>query len=193
MRCPNCQTINPPQARFCMECGLRLLVCPNCQTVNFPQAKFCIECGTALAAQPRDERRTVPLSEVGAQGQFTTPVLPAVVANGRSFATGNPAASQLSEPEERRVVTVMFADITGSTPLADRLDPEDMRTILAGYFNLMAEQIRRHGGTVDKYIGHAVIAVLCAPPSPQRPPARPVPPPPGMANPAQKLNRVRHG
>src|SRR5258708_3837571 len=163
MRCPNCQTINPPQARFCMECGLRLLVCPNCQTVNFPQAKFCIECGTALAAQPRDERRTVPLSEVGAQGQFTTPVLPAVVANGRSFATGNPAASQLSEPEERRVVTVMFADITGSTPLADRLDPEDMRTILAGYFNLMAEQIRRHGGTVEKYIGDAVMAVFGAP------------------------------
>ena len=163
MRCPNCQTINPPQARFCMECGLRLLVCPNCQTVNFPQAKFCIECGTALAAQPRDERRTVPLPEVGAQGQFTTPVLPAVVANGRSFATGNPAASQLSVPEERRVVTVMFADITGSTPLADRLDPEDMRTILAGYFNLMAEQIRRHGGTVEKYIGDAVMAVFGAP------------------------------
>jgi predicted ATPase/class 3 adenylate cyclase len=66
-------------------------------------------------------------------------------------------------PEERRVVTVMFADIIGSTPLADHLDPEDMRAILASYFNLMAEQIRRHGGTVEKYIGDAVMAVFGSP------------------------------
>ena len=60
-------------------------------------------------------------------------------------------------------MTIMFADITGSTPLADKLDPEDMRAILAGYFNLMTEQIRRHGGTVEKYIGDAVMAVFGAP------------------------------
>ncbi len=66
-------------------------------------------------------------------------------------------------PEERRIVTIMFADITGSTPLAARLDPEDMRAILAGYFNLMTEQIRKHGGTVEKYIGDAVMAVFGAP------------------------------
>ncbi|MGH2507713.1 MAG: adenylate/guanylate cyclase domain-containing protein, partial [Ktedonobacteraceae bacterium] len=75
----------------------------------------------------------------------------------------NPRTGQLTAPEERRVVTVMFADITGSTPLADRLDPEDMRAILVGYFNLMTEQIRRHGGTVEKYIGDAVMAVFGAP------------------------------
>src|SRR5579864_5378539 len=49
MRCPNCQTINPPNAKFCLECGNRLVVCPNCGTVNLPTAKFCIECGTPLA------------------------------------------------------------------------------------------------------------------------------------------------
>jgi predicted ATPase/class 3 adenylate cyclase len=57
----------------------------------------------------------------------------------------------------------MFADITGSTPLADKLDPEDLRAILVGYFNLMTEQIRRHGGTVEKYIGDAVMAIFGAP------------------------------
>src|SRR5258707_1041251 len=158
MRCPNCQTINPREAKFCMECGNRLLVCPHCQTVNLPRAKFCIECGTTLVeqAQAHDLNYTQPLPEERGS-------VPALLAPATVVAAANPAASQLSEPEERRVVTIMFADITGSTPLAERLDPEDMRAILAGYFNLMAEQIRRHGGTVEKYIGDAVMAVFGAP------------------------------
>src|SRR5437588_7377855 len=59
LRCPNCQTINPSQAKFCLECGNRLVVCPNCGTVNLPIAKFCIECGTALALRGEN---TAPLS-----------------------------------------------------------------------------------------------------------------------------------
>ncbi|MBV9229832.1 MAG: AAA family ATPase, partial [Chloroflexi bacterium] len=146
MRCPNCQTINPANAKFCLECGNRLVVCPNCGTINLPVAKFCIECGTAL--QPRGEN-TAPLPEQQQQA-----------VNGKR--TTQPL-EVLPPPDERRVVTVMFADITGSTPLADRLDPEDMRAILTGYFNLMTEQIRRHGGTVEKYIGDAVMAVFGTP------------------------------
>ena len=74
-----------------------------------------------------------------------------------------PLPEIITPREERRVVTIMFADITGSTPLADHMDPEDMRAILTGYFNLMTEQIRKHGGTVEKYIGDAVMAVFGAP------------------------------
>src|SRR5713101_3289289 len=146
MRCPNCQTINPPEAKFCLECGRRLVVCPHCGTVNVPAAKFCIECGTALVSKGES---TEPLPEL------VPPVpMPQEAVN---------AESKLTPPEERRVVTIMFADIIGSTPLADRLDPEDMRAILVGYFNLMTEQIRRHGGTVEKYIGDAVMAVFGMP------------------------------
>lgn len=82
---------------------------------------------------------------------------------GKHAEQTQPLPDTLSNPEERRVVTIMFADITGSTPLADRLDPEDMRAILTGYFNLMTEQLRKHGGTVEKYIGDAVMAVFGAP------------------------------
>ncbi len=148
MRCPNCQTINPPNAKFCLECGNRLVVCPNCGTVNLPIARFCIECGTQL--QPRSEN-TVPA--------VTAPQ----VVDARPASNGAVPTEVLLPPEERRIVTVMFADITGSTPLADRLDPEDMRAILTGYFNLMTEQIRKHGGTVEKYIGDAVMAVFGSP------------------------------
>ncbi len=148
MRCPYCQTLNPPEAKFCLECGRRLvIVCPNCGTANPPVAKFCIECGTPL--QPAKASEAPPQAESAAQGDGNrqTQLLPELLAT----------------PEERRVVTVMFADITGSTPLADHLDPEDMRAILTGYFNLMAEQIRKHGGTLEKYIGDAVMAVFGAP------------------------------
>ncbi|HVB24407.1 MAG TPA: adenylate/guanylate cyclase domain-containing protein [Ktedonobacteraceae bacterium] len=149
MRCPNCQTINPPEAKFCLECGNRLVVCPNCGTINLPTAKFCIECGTPLRQGVARSAQPVPVSPVptpSASTNQTSPLLDAINA-----------------PEERRVVTIMFADITGSTQLADHMDPEDMRAILTGYFNLMTEQIRRHGGTVEKYIGDAVMAVFGSP------------------------------
>lgn len=155
MRCPNCQTINPAGAKFCLECGNRLIVCPRCGTVNPPSAKFCIECGLALTSKGES---TAPLPAVTVNStQRTQPSSVSPLANGHR----NSAPLEL--PEERRVVTVMFADITGSTPLADRLEPEDMRAILTGYFNLMTEQIRKHGGTVEKYIGDAVMAVFGAP------------------------------
>jgi class 3 adenylate cyclase/tetratricopeptide (TPR) repeat protein len=64
----------------------------------------------------------------------------------------------------RRVpVTVLKADISGSTPLAERLDPEELRGVLGAYFAALAREIQRHGGTVDKYIGDAVMAVFGLP------------------------------
>ncbi|GAC1432722.1 MAG: hypothetical protein NVS4B1_36260 [Ktedonobacteraceae bacterium] len=90
----------------------------------------------------------------------TDTLLPAVT-NGRVPLSA--LGEVLLPPEERRVVTVMFADIIGSTPMAARMDPEDMRAILTGYFNLMTQQLRKHGGTVEKYIGDAVMAVFGTP------------------------------
>src|SRR5579859_5326935 len=150
MRCPNCQTENPPTAKFCVECGNRLVVCPNCGTINLPTAKFCLECGTQLTPI------STPVSE-------NSPFQPVKTGRTTSPSELDGSKIRLTAPEERRVVTIMFADITGSTPLADKLDPEDLRAILVGYFNLMTEQIRRHGGTVEKYIGDAVMAVFGAP------------------------------
>jgi predicted ATPase/class 3 adenylate cyclase len=168
MRCPNCQTVNPLNAKYCLECGNRLVVCPTCGTINLPIAKFCIECGTPLA-----NSLTILPSHTPTMATSVTPTRTLVDqsdpddANDHATVPDLPAApatpSALLPPEERRVVTVMFADIIGSTPLADRLDPEDMRAILTSYFNLMTEQIRKHGGTVEKYIGDAVMAIFGEP------------------------------
>lgn len=62
--------------------------------------------------------------------------------------------------EERRVVTILFADIAGSTALGDALDPEDVRVLLRRYFDVAREVITEHGGILEKFIGDAVVAVF---------------------------------
>ena len=73
------------------------------------------------------------------------------------------AAAAPASREERKVVTVVFADLVGSTARAERLDPEDVRAILAPYHELLRHELERFGGTVEKFIGDAVVAVFGAP------------------------------
>jgi predicted ATPase/class 3 adenylate cyclase len=72
-------------------------------------------------------------------------------------------AAPASRREERKVVTVVFADMVGSTERAERLDPEDVRALLAPYHARLRHELERHGGTVEKFIGDAVVAVFGAP------------------------------
>src|SRR6266568_1644312 len=65
--------------------------------------------------------------------------------------------------EERKVVTVLFTDLVGFTSRAEKLDPEDVRAILSPYYARLREQIEQRGGTVEKFIGDAVMAVFGAP------------------------------
>ena len=65
--------------------------------------------------------------------------------------------------EVRKVVTIVFADVTGSTALGERLDPEALRRVMGRYFDEMELVIRSHGGTVEKFIGDAVMAVFGIP------------------------------
>jgi class 3 adenylate cyclase/tetratricopeptide (TPR) repeat protein len=72
------------------------------------------------------------------------------------------AAAALSR-EQRKTVTVLFCDLTGSTALGETLDPERLRALLASYFERMKAIVERHGGTVEKFIGDAVMAVFGVP------------------------------
>src|SRR6266513_2785601 len=62
--------------------------------------------------------------------------------------------------EERRVITVLFADVAGSTALGDALDPEDVRVLLRRYYDIARETVVEHGGILEKFIGDAVVAVF---------------------------------
>ena len=73
------------------------------------------------------------------------------------------AAAPATRREERKIVTVVFADLVGSTARAEKLDPEDVRAILAPYHDRLRHELERHGGSVEKFIGDAVVGVFGAP------------------------------
>jgi class 3 adenylate cyclase len=73
------------------------------------------------------------------------------------------ASTSADSGERRKVVTILFCDVTGSTALGEQLDPESLRRVMARYFEEMRRVIERHGGTVEKFVGDAVMAVFGVP------------------------------
>jgi len=135
--CANCGTENRPGAKFCMECATPFTTsCPNCGATNLPAAKFCSECATPL----------------GAGG-----------GSPRAAAAGAVALAAPDAVAERRVVSVLFADLVGFTSYSEGRDSEEVRELQTRYFEMVREIIGRYGGTVEKFIGDAVMAMWGAP------------------------------
>src|SRR5215210_8611598 len=136
MACSSCGTENPAGARFCMNCGTALeRRCPSCGTPAPDGARFCMNCGASLTDG------AVPASRPP-QAPQAAPAIP---------------------PEERRQVTVLFADLSGYTAFAERLDPETVKSLVDRALLRLGEEVKRYGGTVDKYIGDNVMAIFGAP------------------------------
>src|SRR6266540_2421000 len=76
---------------------------------------------------------------------------------------GAPLAEVVPAREQRKTVTVFFCDVSGSTALGERIDPESLRRVMARYFETAKTIVERHGGTVEKFIGDAVMAVFGVP------------------------------
>ena len=89
-------------------------------------------------------------------------------------ACGAPLASETRTREERKIVTAVFVDLVGSTARAERLDPEDVRAVLRRYHETLRRDLERYGGTVEKFIGDAVVAVYGAPTAHEDDPERAV-------------------
>src|SRR5713101_3856911 len=149
MRCASCGFENPEGAKFCIECGGAVKhSCPVCGFFNLPHAKFCAHClptlGAAGTPSPAKSR-----TRKGAQRprRATQSSRPSATARSRS-----------ASPEaERRQLTVMFCDLVGSTPLAEKLDPEDLREVILAYQQVCAEEIRRCEGYLARYVGDGLL------------------------------------
>jgi len=137
--CTTCGATNPAGLKFCEQCGTKLAIaCATCGSSLSPTARFCGECGTPVAATPGDA--TVTLNT----GSAAAPSYPAPIA-------------------ERRLVTVLFADLVGFTTFSEGRDAEEVRETLSRYFGLATDIVTRYGGTVEKFIGDAVMAVWGTP------------------------------
>jgi class 3 adenylate cyclase/tetratricopeptide (TPR) repeat protein len=139
--CSSCGSENRPDRKFCLRCGQGLAArCPECGAANEPDAGFCGECGAGLAAATRP----VPVAGTGSA----------------AVAVARVAAGPISE---RRVVSVLFTDLVGFTTLAEGRDPEETRELLGRYFDMARDIVEKYAGTVEKFIGDAVMAVWGAP------------------------------
>lgn len=131
--CPRCASANPDEFRFCRECGATLL------------RDHCPGCGA-----PHDPDQAF----CGRCGTALT---------GTTARPGPPEVIRSVELEERKLATVLFADVVGFTSLAERTDPETVARMVDTVFRQMATVIGEHGGTVDKYMGDCLMAVFGVP------------------------------
>ncbi|HZD57292.1 MAG TPA: adenylate/guanylate cyclase domain-containing protein [Anaerolineales bacterium] len=171
MLCLNCAFQNPNDAKFCQNCGQPLpRVCPSCGTRNAAVAKFCKNCGSKLeATQPTDTGAT-SLSAAPAVQDPRHARLAASAPAG--LADKIRTAAHLAG--ERRVVTGLFADVVGSTTLAEQMDPEDWTIVMNRAFDLLVPAIYRYEGTIARLMGDALLAFFGAPVAHEDDPVRAV-------------------
>jgi class 3 adenylate cyclase len=127
------------------------MTCPSCRAQQPEGRKFCTECGGSLAAVcPNCAAPTEPGAKFcGECGHSLEPAGDSAVV----------IPDVAGDPGRQRFVTVLFADLVGFTPFSESRDSEDVRAMLTTYFDRARDIVERFGGTVDKFIGDAVMAI----------------------------------
>ena len=156
MTCGACGAEAQPDFAFCPRCGTRFPVsCPGCGVPCPPDFRFCPKCGVSLGTTPAEPARSRA---------------PATAATRREPEPASAVLAQavgpapVGEPEaDRRLVTVLFADLSGFTALSARLDPEDVRALQTDLYQEMTGAVEEYGGFTEKYVGDAVMAIFGAP------------------------------
>lgn len=131
------------------------MICSTCGTTNRTGRKFCAQCASPLAvACPLCGASNEP------EDRFCGECAAPLTQGARPAAVPAATAARVAE---RRLVSVLFADLVGFTPFAEERDAEETRELLTRYFDLARDVIERYGGVVEKFIGDAVMAVWGAP------------------------------
>src|SRR5215467_3634827 len=151
MICPRCQRENLSDAIFCDHCGMRFeTVCSHCGQLNRSDSRFCRTCGQAINLTAIIEPARVP--GVPSPDSYVPRHLAEKI-----------LASRQSLEGERKEVTVLFADIRGSTRLLEGLDPEDAQKLIDPVLRVMMDAVHRYEGTVNQVLGDGIMALFGAP------------------------------
>jgi hypothetical protein len=131
--------------KFCGECGTRLAaVCSSCGASDPSTSRFCGDCGAPLGASPSATAFASPRS-------YTPPHLAEKILTAKGALEG-----------ERKQVTGLFADLVGSTALADRVGAEAMHALLSRFFELALAEVHRYEGTIYQFLGDGFMALFGA-------------------------------
>jgi class 3 adenylate cyclase/tetratricopeptide (TPR) repeat protein/ribosomal protein L40E len=134
LECSRCRARNRPSAQFCEDCGAPLLACSQCGAALPLRSRYCGLCGTATEWSQADPHLDPSANERLADHQG-----------------------------ERKHVTVLFADLKGSTRFAVERDPEDAQELLDSVLELMITAVRRYGGIANQVMGDGIMALFGAP------------------------------
>ena len=148
MKCPKCQAANREGVKFCEECGAKLeLTCPGCGAAIHLGKRFCGECGKIVGEPkaPHPVDYSQPIS-------YTPKHLADKILAARTTMEG-----------ERKQVTVLFADVKGFTSISEKLDPEEMQSLISECLVFFTEEIHRYEGTIAQFLGDGVMALFGGP------------------------------
>jgi predicted ATPase/class 3 adenylate cyclase len=154
MKCSNCDTDNLETRKFCLQCGARLsLECPDCHFENQPGDRFCGGCGQNLIPSSTPQSVTLALEEKLKNIQRYLPQ-----------GLADKILSQRHKIEgEHRLVTVMFCDMAGFTPLVEKLGSEKAYRIMDQIYEILIHKVHEYEGAVNEMTGDGVMALFGAP------------------------------
>ena len=151
MICPQCQRENLSGSIFCEHCGMRLeAVCSHCGAPTRRGATFCRICGQTI-----NQAATIASARV--------PGVPSPDSYVPRHLAEKILASRQSLEGERKQVTVLFADIRGSTRLLEGVDPEEAQKLIDPVLRVMMDAVHRYEGTVNQVLGDGIMALFGAP------------------------------
>jgi len=154
MKCVSCHFENPEGMSFCGQCGGKLeKVCSQCKSENPPQFRFCGQCGNDLTHVVEPSRKDLSFDEKLEKIQKYLPLgITEKILSQRSKIEG-----------ERKLITVMFCDMKGFTPLAEKLGPEGVYFIMDQVYEILIHKVHEYGGTVNEMTGDGIMALFGAP------------------------------
>jgi len=154
MKCPKCLTDNRGKSKFCIECGNILEInCPKCNNLNPPGSKFCEECGQNLTISSEPTPKALSPEEKVEKIQKYLP----------KGITEKILAQRDRIEGERKQVTVMFCDMEGFTGLSEKIDPEEVYSIMDQVYEILIHKVHDYEGTVNEMTGDGIMALFGAP------------------------------